>query len=79
MQDPGAPNRVTTLSNLPVPLPTELRPVVVQLLRDEAVTVRAGTAEALPYLIDWTKDADAEVATAAHAAIAAIHGKAATK
>ena len=38
-----------------------------------------GTAEALPYLIDWTKDTDAEVAAAARAAIAAIHGKAAAK
>lgn len=31
-----------------------------------------GAAEALPYLIDWTKDPDAEVAAAARAAIARI-------
>ncbi|HEX5054263.1 MAG TPA: HEAT repeat domain-containing protein [Planctomycetota bacterium] len=35
-----------------------------------------GTAEALPYLIDWTKDADAEIAAAARAAVASIHSAA---
>lgn len=33
-------------------------------------------AEALPYLIDWTKDPDVEIAAAARAAIAQIHAKA---
>jgi HEAT repeat protein len=167
LQDPSPPNRVTTLHNLPVPLPAELRGRVEQMLRDDAVTVRAaacsalartlaadavpallaalpdqddavrkaatealerirfqseqqaywqdakagiqtspqsaaakllrqaqpqepkeqrllaipslgvlGAAESLPYLIDWTKDADADVAAAARAAVAQIHGKA---
>lgn len=35
-----------------------------------------GAPEALPYLIDWTKDADAEVCAAARDAIARIHAKA---
>ncbi|MEO6594095.1 MAG: HEAT repeat domain-containing protein, partial [Planctomycetota bacterium] len=38
-----------------------------------------GTAEALPYLIDWTKDADTDVATTARAAVARIHETAAKK
>lgn len=34
-----------------------------------------GAAEPLPYLIEWTKDADAEIAAAARAAIARIHAR----
>jgi hypothetical protein len=37
-----------------------------------------GAPEALPYLIDHTKDADADVAAAARAAVAQIHAKAGT-
>jgi HEAT repeat protein len=32
-----------------------------------------GVPEALPFLIDWTKDSDAEIHTAATAAITQIH------
>ncbi len=38
-----------------------------------------GAAEALPYLIDWTKDADAEVAAAARAAIEPLQRAAAAR
>lgn len=38
-----------------------------------------GAPEALPHLIEWTKDADTEVAAAARAAIELIHGKAAPR
>ncbi|HEU4420471.1 MAG TPA: HEAT repeat domain-containing protein, partial [Planctomycetota bacterium] len=38
-----------------------------------------GAPESLPYLIEWTKDADAEIAAAARAAVAKIHETAGAK
>ncbi|HEX6812474.1 MAG TPA: HEAT repeat domain-containing protein [Planctomycetota bacterium] len=38
-----------------------------------------GAAESLPYLIEWTKDADPEIATAARSAVAKIHETAGAK
>lgn len=43
-----------------------------RLLAIESLGV-LGVPEALPFLIDWTKDADAEIAAAAKAAITKIH------
>ncbi|MFN6193477.1 MAG: HEAT repeat domain-containing protein [Planctomycetota bacterium] len=46
-----------------------------RLLAIRSLAVLAA-AESLPHLIDWTKDADADIATAARTAIAQIHQKA---
>lgn len=48
------------------------QPKAQRLMAVESLGV-LGQAEALPFLIDWTQDADAEVAAAARAAITAIH------
>ncbi len=48
-----------------------------RLLAIRSLAVLAA-AESLPYLIEWTKDTDADVATAARTAIAQIHQKAGT-
>jgi len=46
---------------------------------DEALAIRSlallNTPESLPYLIDWTKDQNAEIQAAARQAIAMIHQK----
>ncbi len=72
--DPSAPSVTAKLLHQAKPdQPTEQRMLAIRSLGS------LGAPEALPFLIDWTTDADPEITAAARAAITQIHAKTAVK